>query len=122
MRSILLHSGLHLRSWRVSPFLILNRTTQQPTSVRAAGIVSMEYGEAIAASSAEKAYSIARERLAGGSRDLRAVAAEAVGEAYCVCVVEGEDAAEGCTSAIHADLIDAIEVRLRAAGDEQEIG
>lgn len=82
----------------------------------------MEYGEAISSAAAEKAFSIAREHLAGGRRELRAVAADAVAEAYCVCVIDGEDAVEGHTSAIHAHLIDQIELRLRECLSEQELG
>jgi hypothetical protein len=44
---------------------------------------------------------------------------EAVAEAYCVCVVAGEDAAEGRLSAIHASLIDDLKVRLCTAAREQ---
>ncbi len=72
----------------------------------------MEYGEAISARAAEKALEIARAKLARGQRDLRQIAAEAVAEAYCCCVVEGEDAAEGHLSPIHANLIDQLQLRL----------
>lgn len=73
----------------------------------------MEYGEAISSRSAERALQIARAKLARGQRDLRRTASEAVAEAYCCCVVEGEDAAEGHLSPIHANLIDELELRLR---------
>jgi hypothetical protein len=73
----------------------------------------MEYGEAISPRAAEKALEIARAKLARGRWDLRQTASEAVAEAYCVCVVEGEDSAEGHLSAIHANLIDQLEHRLR---------
>jgi hypothetical protein len=73
----------------------------------------MEYGEAISSRSAERALEIARAKLARGQRDLRQTASEAVAEAYCCCDVEGEDAAEGHLSPIHANLIDQLELRLR---------
>lgn len=81
----------------------------------------MEYGEAITSGAAEGAYSIVRQLLANGRGELRAVAAEAVAEAYCVCVVDGEDAAAGNTSAIQANLIDDTELRLRERLDEREL-
>lgn len=80
----------------------------------------MEYGDAISSSAADKAFSIARQRLGGGRRELRTVAAEAVVEAYCVCVVDGEDAVEGRVSEIHANLIDEVEIRLKEYVGEQE--
>jgi hypothetical protein len=73
----------------------------------------MEYGEAITSNAAEKAYSIARKLLANRPGELRSVAVEAVAKAYCVCVVDGEDTAEGHASAIHAKLINEVELRLR---------
>ena len=75
----------------------------------------MEYGEAISNEAAEVAFRIAREELARGRLDVRAAAAEAVERAYCVCVVDGEDAAEGHLSAIHEKLIDSLETRLRTS-------
>ena len=73
----------------------------------------MEYGEAISDGAAEQAFHIGRKELAYGRRDVHEVAAEAVWDAYCVCVVAGEDAVEGGISAVHSDLIDELEVRLR---------
>jgi hypothetical protein len=73
----------------------------------------MEYGEAISVGTAEKALEIALAKLRCGSGDLRQAASEAVAEAYCCCVVEGEDAAEGHLSPIHAKLIDQLELRLK---------
>ncbi len=72
----------------------------------------MEYGEAISASAKARALEIARFKLSAGGTDIRKIATEAVSEAYCVCVVEGEDAAEGQLSPIHGNLIDDIEARL----------
>ena len=80
----------------------------------------MEYGDAISAAAAEKAFAIAREQLTRGCADLRVIAAQAVAKAYCVCVVDGEDAAERRLSAIHARLIEQIEIRLTKWLNEQE--
>ena len=79
----------------------------------------MEYGEAISREAGARALAIASRKLAEGATDLRRVAAEAVAEAYCVCVVAGEDAVEGTLSAIHAHLIDNLRVRLCSAAREQ---
>jgi hypothetical protein len=79
----------------------------------------MEYGEAINSGAAERALAIACRKIADGAKDLRRVAAEAVTEAYCVCVVAGEDAVEGTLSAIHADLIESLNARLCGAAREQ---
>jgi ubiquinone biosynthesis protein UbiJ len=79
----------------------------------------MEYGDAINARAAARAFEIACQKIAHGARDLRRVAAEAVAEAYCVCVVAGEDEVEGRLSEIHANLIDNLKVRLCAAAREQ---
>ena len=79
----------------------------------------MEYGDAINARAAARAFDIACRKIAEGARDLRQVAAEAVAEAYCVCVVAGEDAVERRLSAIHANLIDNLKMRLCAAAREQ---
>ena len=73
----------------------------------------MEYGDAISAGAADRAFEIGRKQLAYGRRDLHEVATEAVSDAYCVCVAAGEDAVEGCTSAVHSNLIDELELRLR---------
>ena len=72
----------------------------------------MEYGEAISAPARARALAIAGRKLAAGRTDLRAVAAESVAEAYCTCVVDGEDAAEGRLSPIHAKLIEQLESQL----------
>lgn len=79
----------------------------------------MEYGDAITPQSAEQALKIAREKMAAGRQDLRKVATEAVAEAYCVCVVAGEDAVEGGTAAIHAQLIEDLELSLRIGVNHQ---
>jgi hypothetical protein len=80
----------------------------------------MEYGEAISTRAKDRALVIARRKLTSGRSDIRAIATEAVSEAYCVCVVEGEDAAEGRLSPIHANLIEDIEALLsKSAADEE---
>lgn len=79
----------------------------------------MEYGEAINSGAAERALAIACRKIADGAKDLRRVAAEAVAESYCVCVVAGEDAVEGTLSTIHADLIESLNARLCGAAREQ---
>jgi len=79
----------------------------------------MEYGEAITHEARERALAIACRKLAEGATDLRGIAADAVSEAYCVCVVAGEGAVEGTLSAIHANLIDNLNVRLCSAAREQ---
>ena len=78
----------------------------------------MDYGEAINAAGAS-AFDIACRKIAEGARDLRRVAAEAVAEAYCLRVAAGDDAAKGRLSAIHANLIESLKVRLCAAAGEQ---
>lgn len=74
----------------------------------------MEYGEAISAAAEETAFELACKELALRPTDVRKVATEAVAKSYCVCVVDGEDAAEDGISGIHLDLIDRLEARLRA--------
>ncbi|HEX6604034.1 MAG TPA: hypothetical protein VF027_04040 [Sphingomicrobium sp.] len=81
----------------------------------------MEYGEAISDDADEAAFQAALQQLARGRVDLHEIASEAVARTYCVCVVDGEDAAEGHLSAIHAKLIESLERRLRAWVYRQEI-
>ena len=81
----------------------------------------MEYGEAIGDEVHERAFRAARKALDRGRRDLHRVASEAVAGTYCVCVVDGEDAAEGRLSAIHAELVESVERRLRACVHLEEI-
>ena len=57
--------------------------------------MNVEYGEAISPGAKDRAFEIGRRKLSSGRSDIRVIATEAVSEAYCVCVVEGEDAAEG---------------------------
>lgn len=81
----------------------------------------MEYGEAISDNAHERAFQTALQQLARGRTDLHEVASEAVSRTYCVCVVDGEDAAEGGLSAIHAELIESVEQRLRDWVHQKEI-
>ena len=71
----------------------------------------MEYGEAINDAALERAVDIARRRRTEVGRTLSEIAAEAVSRAFCVCVVDGEDAAEGRLSNVHKSLIEAVELR-----------
>ena len=80
----------------------------------------MEYGEAISPRAKNRALEIARRKLSSGRNDIRAIATEAVSDAYCVCVVEGGDAAEGYLSPIHATLIDDVEAHLYEWAADQE--
>lgn len=72
----------------------------------------MEYGDAMTPSARGRAFEIARRKLSADRSDIREIATEAVSEAYCVCVVQGEDAAEGHLSSIHANLIDEVQAYL----------
>ncbi len=75
----------------------------------------MEYGEAITPGTLERAVSLGRKLLAANSGSPRAIAAEAVGRVYCVCVTAGEDAAERRLSDVHRSLIEAVAQRIRSA-------
>lgn len=80
----------------------------------------MEYGEAISGDARARALAIAGRKLAAGDTDLRAVAAQSVAEAYCTCVVDGEDAAEGRLSPIHAKLIEELVSQLAEMSAAEE--
>lgn len=80
----------------------------------------MEYAEAINEKAADRALGIALRMLAERQHDLRKVAARAVATAYCVCVTDGEDAAEHRFSRIHAQLISDLERRLVTYAAERE--
>jgi hypothetical protein len=80
----------------------------------------MEYSEAINDSAAERALAIALEMHGAGAMDLHEIAVRAVASAYCVCVTDGEDAAEHGLSEIHAGLIDDVEQHLAAHAAEEE--
>ena len=80
----------------------------------------MEYGEAINREAAERAFKIAVQLRSVGDADLHRIATRAVASAYCVCVTDGEDAAERSFSSIHAELIDDVERRLRENPSREE--
>ncbi len=84
--------------------------------------MNVEYGEAISPGAKDRAFEIGRRKLSSGRSDIRVIATEAVSEAYCVCVVEGEDAAEGHLSPIHANLIDDAERHLSEWAIKKEAG
>ena len=74
----------------------------------------MEYGEAITTEAIHRAVEIARKRLRDDRLPVAIVASEAVSQAFCVCVVDGEDAAEGRISDVHKRLIEAVVGRLES--------
>ncbi len=80
----------------------------------------MEYPEAINDRAAERAFAIALRLKTAGANDLHEIAVQAVASAYCVCVTDGEDAAEHRLSPIHAGLIEDVEQRLAAHLAERE--
>jgi arginyl-tRNA synthetase len=79
----------------------------------------MEYGEAINQAAADTAFRVALRLRAEEGGEPREIAARVVTETYCVCVTEGEDAAERGLSNIHADLIDRLVGRLIAHPAEE---
>jgi hypothetical protein len=80
----------------------------------------MEYAEAINERAAARAFQFGIEQTATGRSDYGRIAWEAVSLAYCVCVTDGEDAAERQLSKIHRNLIDELELRLRAFAERRE--
>ncbi len=74
----------------------------------------MEYGEAIFPAALYRAVSLARDLVEKGSRTIESAASEAVARVYCVCVTDGEDAAEGRLSGVHRRLIESVIRGLRA--------
>lgn len=72
----------------------------------------MEYGEAINRDAAERAARIATRLRMESDADLHSIALRAVAGAYCVCVTDGEDAAEDRFSPIHARLVEDVERQL----------
>jgi hypothetical protein len=78
--------------------------------------VAVEYGDAISHEAFERALAIAEALTRKDSRPPSAIAAEAVSQAFCVCVVDGEDAAEGRLSAVHRNLIENVVARLNLVG------
>lgn len=75
----------------------------------------MEYGEAITPEALHRAVELARKRLRDDTLSIAAVASEAVSQTFCVCVVDGEDAAEGRVSDVHKRLIEAVVGRLESS-------
>lgn len=73
----------------------------------------MEYGEAITSEAFTRAIAIARQSRADENVSVRQAATNAVAQAYCVCVTDGEDAAEHRFSDVHRKLIDDVAERLR---------
>jgi hypothetical protein len=77
----------------------------------------MEYGEAVTADTLAQAVAIARTLLdprESSAEDCRRVAAVAVQRCYCVCVTDGEDAAEQHFSDVHRTLVADVAARLAA--------
>ena len=76
----------------------------------------MEYGEAVTSETLEQAVVIGRALLRSEppSTSAETIAAMAVHQAYCVCVTDGEDAAERQLSEVHQSLIDDVARRLAA--------
>lgn len=73
----------------------------------------MEYGEAVSADALERAVAVARDLLGKGAHSVESAASQAVSRAYCACVTDGEDAAEGRFSEVHKSLIASVAERLR---------
>jgi len=60
------------------------------------------------------ARSLRRRSLAAPLAPVEKLAAEVVGETFCLCVTDAEDAAEGHLSTIHTALIEEVLKRTRA--------
>jgi hypothetical protein len=82
----------------------------------------MEYGEAITAQAFDRAVKIARQRRESRGEPLPKAALEAVAQAYCVCVTDGEDAAEHRFSDVHRKLIDDVIERVTLLDHERPNG
>lgn len=76
----------------------------------------MEYGEAVTPEAFQRAVAIGRAMLRERDAPLSAVAMAAVSQAYCVCVTDGEDAAERRLSDVHRRLVETVAERL--AGEQ----
>lgn len=72
----------------------------------------MEYGEAINSEAFHRAVEISK-RLRGEGQSVADAASRGVAEAYCVCVTDGEDAAERQFSEVHRKLVDEVIGHLR---------
>ena len=73
----------------------------------------MEYVEAINSDAFAEAVKIARRLHGDGKQLISDAASQAVAQAYCVCVTDGEDAAEHQFSEVHSKLIDDVARCLR---------
>lgn len=81
----------------------------------------MKDNAAISRSAAEKAVWSARQRSRRGGGNWAQLRRTRAAEATCACLMEGEDAAEGCITAIDLSLIDDIELRSRERVSQQEL-
>ncbi len=68
----------------------------------------MEYGDVITPDAIRRAVEIARSRQGNEALAAAAVAPDAVARAFCTCVVDGQDAAEGRLSDLHRQIIEAV--------------
>ena len=69
----------------------------------------MEYGDAITGRGLEHAVALVLEKSSQRpERPLVEIAADAVARTHCVCVTDGEDAAEGRFSDVHRMLIEQV--------------
>lgn len=82
----------------------------------------MEYGDAMTAEAFGRAVQIARQRRESRAEPLPRAAKEAVAQAYCVCVTDGEDAAEHRFSDVHRKLIDDVIERVKLLDRERPNG
>jgi hypothetical protein len=80
----------------------------------------MEYSDTINTVTFEKAVSLARQLQSERHEPVAKSAEEAVWKSFCVCVTDGEDAAENRFSAIHRELIEEVIARVRVADSASE--
>jgi hypothetical protein len=74
----------------------------------------MEYGDAVNGHGLDQAIVLAREESRRyPDQPLEKIAAEAVAHAFCVCVTDGQVAAEGRISGLHRTLVEQVTSRLR---------
>ena len=74
---------------------------------------TIEYGDAISSAAFDKAVAHASQLHLDRGKPLVEAAWQAVAKAYCVCVTDGEDAAEKRLSGVHRQLIDDVAERVR---------
>jgi hypothetical protein len=72
----------------------------------------MEYGDAINSDAFRRAVEISTRLHRKEGRSLPEAAKQGVADAYCVCVTDGEDAAEHRFSDVHRKLIEDVMRRL----------